>query len=396
MILPYPHIAFPMLTPCNVRVRRPLFFLVGACLAAVLASIFGCATDSGPAAPKGEIRVNLPIVGADVSALPVFERAGVSYRDEKWARGDALVLLREAGMNCFRLRLFVKPDYDGVVVNDLGYTLALARRVKASGAKLLLDIHYSDTWADPSKQFKPADWDKLSFDELCAKVESYTRESVARFAEEGAMPDFIQLGNEITNGMLWPEGHVEFGAPDAAAWDRFAALQAAANKGLMEACAGKPRPAVILHIESTGALARTEWFLDEAARRGVNYDIVGLSYYPQWHGTIDDLSATLDLAAKKSGRPVMVVETAYPWRKSADWSEGAQNLRFPATPAGQNAFAMAVVAALRKVPDGKGIGVVWWYPEAVLNDKVNVWLGGDCALFSDDGRRLPAARMRLE
>jgi arabinogalactan endo-1,4-beta-galactosidase len=340
--------------------------------------------------------VNIPVAGADISALTHFERHGAVYRDARGREGDAIRILMDAGMNCFRLRLFVDPDHDGVVVNDLGYTLALARRIKAAGAKLMLDIHYSDTWADPSKQFRPKSWEGMDFDALCAKVRGYTREVVTRFAENGAMPDSIQLGNEITNGMLWPDGRVEFATPDADAWDRFAALQNAAYDGLAEACDGRALPAVILHIESTGNLPRTAWFLDEAAKRGVRYDILGLSYYPQWHGTMDELSKTLNFASEKSGRPVMVVETAYPWKMTADWSEGRENLAFPATPQGQNAFAMAVVAALRNVPQNRGIGIMWWYPEAVLNPSINVWLGGDCALFSDGGRLLPAAFMRVE
>jgi len=368
-------------------------------LAAALAVVLpGCVTQTPSAqAHVEETPVNIPLAGADVSALPLFERAGTVYRDAKGRDGDALAILRGAGMNAFRLRLFVHPDYDNVVVNDLEYTLALAKRVKATGAKFLLDLHYSDTWADPSKQFVPKAWEGLAFDSLCDKVRSYARVTIAAFAQAGAMPDMVQLGNEITNGMLWPQGRVEHGpAPDPAAWDRFAALQKAAHEGLAQACANRPLPVVVLHIESTGNLPRTEWFLAEAARTGVAYDIVGLSYYPQWHGSIADLSKTLNLAAEKSGRPVMVAEVAYPWKKSADWSEGAENLAFPATPSGQNAFAMAVVRALREVPDGKGIGLFWWYPEAVLNPKINVWLGGDCALFSTDGRLLPAARMRIE
>ncbi len=344
-----------------------------------------------------QAQVNIPLAGADISALPLFERSGTVYRDAQGRDGNAIAILREAGMNAFRLRLFVNPGYDNVVVNDLAYTVALAKRVKVPGAKFLLDIHYSDTWVDPSKQFVPKAWEGLDFAALCDRVRSYTKETIAAFIKADAMPDMVQLGNEITNGMLWPEGRIEFGPdPDPAAWDRLAALQKAAHEGLAQGCAGRSLPAVVLHLESTGNLARTAWYLAEAAQRGVAYDIVGLSYYPQWHGSIADLSQTLNLAAEKSGRPVMVVETAYPWKKSADWSEGAENLAFPATAAGQNAFAMAVVKALREVPGGKGIGLFWWYPEAVLNPKINVWLGGDCALFSTDGRLLPAARMRIE
>ncbi len=355
----------------------------------VCASLFLASCVSPAQEGKGDTSF---VSGADMSALPVFERCGAAYRYRDGVQGDALRIFRAEGLNCFRLRLFVDPTEGGVVCNDLDYTLALARRVKASGAALMLDIHYSDTWADPSKQFLPKAWEGLDFDALCAQVRDYTCDVLARFIEEGLRPDYVQLGNEITNGMLWPQGRVEFAEKDDLdAWQRLGALQRAAAEGFDAACSSGPFPKIILHIESTGNLPRTAWYIESAAANGVRYDILGLSYYPQWHGTLADLSATLNLAAEKSGRPVMVVETAYPWKKSADWSEGAENLAFAPSPKGQRDFTRAVVDAVKAVPEGRGCGVIWWHPESVLVDGVHVWLGGDCALFDDEGRILPAA-----
>ena len=198
------------------------------------------------------------LAGADISALPTFERHGATYRSGR-TPGDALALLRARGVDCFRLRLFVAPNGEGVVNNDLAYTIALAQRVRRSGARLLLDLHYSDTWADPAKQFKPAAWAAQPLPELAATVRTYTAEVFRAFAAAGVAPDYVQLGNEITNGLLWPDGQVEFSRPDdTAAWDRLGTLLRAAHAGLVDAYPHTPPS--ILHLESPHQLERALWF----------------------------------------------------------------------------------------------------------------------------------------
>ncbi|MBN2068381.1 MAG: glycosyl hydrolase 53 family protein [Opitutales bacterium] len=330
------------------------------------------------------------VYGADVSALPVHEAKGAVYRNASGQAADALFLLKEAGMDCMRLRLFVEPDGEGIVTNDLEYTLQLARRIKAAGLSLMLDIHYSDTWADPSHQITPAAWATLSQEDLVSCVESYTREVLERFVNEGLSPEYVQLGNEITNGMLWPSGQVEFGEPDEAAWDRLAALLQAARNGFLQAYGDAPLPVSILHIESTGNLPRTRWYLENVINHQLTYDAVGFSYYPQWHGSFTDLQQTLNLAAEITNKPVMVVETACPWKQMSDWDEEI-SLQHPFSPENQKAFLEKIFRVVRSVPENLGKGVFWWYPEAILTEDLHVWLGGDCALFDDEGRILPAA-----
>lgn len=346
-------------------------------------------------APLATFGSEIPyLVGSDVSALPVYEANGALYRDAAGDPGDALEILREAGSNVFRLRLFVDPVHRGIVTNDLAYTLRLAKRVRASGAFLLLNLHYSDTWADPSKQFKPKAWEHLSFDELLSQVEEYTHAVMRAFIEADLAPEFVQLGNEITNGMLWPDGLIDYAeADDAEAWDRFAALQHAAHRGFRSAfrAAGLELPSSILHIESTGNLERTRWYLDSAAERDLPYDLLGFSFYPEWHGSIADLQATLELAAEESDKPIAVVETAYPWKPGERWKT-IENLDWPLTPEGQRRFLEAVDAVVRSLPDERGRGVLWWHPESILVKDLHAWLGGACALFDDEGRLLPAAR----
>lgn len=330
------------------------------------------------------------LAGADVSALPVFERQGAVYRTGR-TPGDALALLRARGVDCFRLRLFVAPDGEGVVTNDLAYTIALAQRVRRTGASLLLDLHYSDTWADPAKQFKPAAWAALPLPELAATVRTYTAEVLRAFVAAGVAPDYVQLGNEITNGLLWPDGKVEFARPDdTAAWDRLGTLLRAAHAGLADAYPNTPPPPSILHIESPHQLERALWFCRQAESQRVPFDWIGVSYYPEWHGGLAELRAALHALAAEFHKPVLVAETAYPSRPDEHW-RGLPNLHWPLTPAGQRRFVREVVAVVAGVPGGLGAGVLYWHPEAVPVDGLAVWVGGSCGLFDRAGRVLPAA-----
>ncbi|OIR18911.1 arabinogalactan endo-1,4-beta-galactosidase precursor [mine drainage metagenome] len=353
-------------------------------LAALLLS--ACAGAATPPPAPGAF-----LVGADISALPTHENHGAMYLENGHPM-DAVALLRRHGFNAFRLRLFVHPNHEGIVDNDLSYTLALARRVRASGARFLLDLHYSDTWADPSRQSKPASWASLPFTELVRRVRTYTRDTLARFAAEGVTPDYVQIGNEITNGMLWPDGRVDFSkSGDSAAWDRLAQLLKAGADGIDEALPAGKRPAILLHIESVGNLPRTKWWIGNLLSHHVPFDLIGFSYYPEWHGSLTDLRAALDWTATATGRPVLVAETAYPWHPDAHFANIAGRLAFPVTPAGQRSFLDALAATVRAVPGGRGAGVFYWYPEAVPTPDLFVWLGGACALFDQHGELLPAA-----
>lgn len=328
------------------------------------------------------------LIGADVSALPVFEQHGVKYR-KGGAPRDGLVLLREAGMNCFRLRLFVAPNHEGVVTNDLDYTLALAKRVKASGATLMLDFHYSDTWADPGKQYKPAAWAQLPFDALVTTMGDYTRETLARFAREGVTPDYVQIGNEITNGLLWPDGRVEFaeGDKDPAPWQR---LERLLRAGIDAVPVGQGQPKILLQVENPGQKERSLWFLRHVRAAGLRYDLIGMSYYPEWHGSLVQLRDTLTTIAGEFRKPIIVVETAYPWKNDEHWRD-AKHLDWPLTPAGQEQFLKDVLAVVRALPDGLGRGVCYWHPESVSSPSFGAWLDGSCALFDNQGEILPGA-----
>lgn len=217
------------------------------------------------------------ILGADISWVPQEEAKGVKYSDHGVPK-DVLAILKEHGFNTVRLRIFNDPKAPGGYSPQgfcgLDSTLAMARRVKAAGMGLLLDFHYSDNWADPAKQRKPAAWKDLDFAHLTQAVHDYTKDVMARLKAQGTAPDMVQIGNEITPGMLFPDGK-------SSDWDKLAALLKAGIAGAKEAA---PDCRIVLHIDKGGDNEKTRWWVDNALRRGVQFDVLGESCYTRWHG----------------------------------------------------------------------------------------------------------------
>jgi arabinogalactan endo-1,4-beta-galactosidase len=331
-------------------------------------------------------------LGADISALERIEQAGGVFRDGGLP-ADAISILRSMGCNIFRLRIFVNPNHEEVQVNDLDYTVRMAGRIKAAGAKLLLDFHYSDTWADPGRQTTPAAWANLPFDSLEQQVEAYSADVITRLRQAGALPDIVQVGNEIDAGILWPLGRVGGTYDTPTQWDRFTRLLKAGIRGVRSALGSGDSVRILLHYSQGASSGGTQWFFDHIDTYGVPYDIIGLSYYPWWHGPLAYLRDNLRTTALRYGRDVMVVETTHPWR-AGGWEDGATNLgamTWAISPQGQAQFLWDVLDAVATVPNGRGAGVVWWYPEAIQVSGLFVWGGGSLALFDTGGNVLPAA-----
>jgi arabinogalactan endo-1,4-beta-galactosidase len=332
-------------------------------------------------------------LGADISALERIEQAGGVFRDNGQA-GDAIAILRAHGSNGFRLRVFVSPNDSDVQVNDLDYTVRMAGRVKAAGAKLLLDIHYSDTWADPGHQVTSAAWAGLGFDSLEQRVEDYSAEVMTRLEQAGALPDIVQVGNEIDAGMLWSLGQIGgAGADTLVQWQQFTGLLKAGIRGLKSALGPGDTVRIMLHYSQGGSPGGTQWFFDHMNAYNVPYDVIGLSYYPWWHGTLAALQADLQATALLYDKDIMVVETSYPWRADG-WESMVTNgaaMSWSVSPQGQAQFLRDVVAAVAATPGGHGAGVVWWYPEAIEVPGLFIWGGGSLALFDATGNVLPAA-----
>ena len=363
---------------------------VGAALSVALLSASGCRSSSAP--PVDGLATLPALRGADISALERIEQAGGVFRDGGVA-GDAIAILRSHGCNIFRLRIFVNPDHTEVQVNDLDYTVRMAGRIKAAGAKLLLDFHYSDTWADPSRQTTPAAWAALDSAALEQRVESYSASVITRLKEAGALPDIVQVGNEVDAGMLWPFGRVGGADDTPAQWDRFTRLLKAGIRGVRGALGPGDTVRILLHYSQGTSTGGTQWFFDHITQYGVPYDVIGLSYYPWWHGALAYLRTNLQDAAVRYSRDVMVVETTFPWREGGVDASApyASTLAWAATPAGQAQFLSDVLAAAASAPSGHGKGVIWWYPEAIQVPGLFVWGGGSLSLFDASGNLLPAA-----
>ena len=337
----------------------------------------GRAATRAPSATTAALEIPYAI-GADLSFLAQAEARGTTFRDGGVTK-PGLQLFRDHGYNWIRLRLFhTVANSPWPLPNDLAYTMALARQAKAMGYKFLLDYHYSDTWADGDKQFIPKAWETLSTAELVKAVESYTRETVAALREGGAMPDMVQVGNEIAPGMMFPAGKLP------AQWDTFAELLKAGIRGVELGRGAAPRPLIMVHIDKGGDVATTKWFFDNAIKRGVQFDVIGQSYYPWWHGTLLNLRDNLAFMAETYRKPIMLVEVAYNFRPAEYVGKPAP---FPETPDGQREFLEEINRLVMATPYGLGKGVMWWEP-AVEPSPIR-----SRGMFDDAGNALPVVEV---
>lgn len=308
-------------------------------------------------------------VGADLSFLKQAEDRGAVFKDGGEAR-PALQIFKDHGYNWIRLRLFHTPTR---LPNDLEYTIALAQDARKLGYKFLLNYHYSDTWADPGKQFIPKAWEGKSHAELVQAVREYTRDTVQAFRDANALPDMVQIGNEITPGMLWPGGKL----PDN--WDRFAELLKAGVDGVEAGRGDGRKPLIMIHIDRGGDLKTTKAFFDKLHSYDVPYDVIGQSYYPWWHGSLLDLRENLIFMAENYQKDIILVEVAYNWRAAEYRDKPAP---FPETPEGQRQFLEEVQRLVLATPHNRGKGIFWWEP-AVAGPL------GRRGMFDQDGNALP-------
>lgn len=242
------------------------------------------------------------MIGADISWLPELEDIGTKFYENGQEVGG-LKLLKSHGFNYIRLRLFVNPENEKGYSPQKGYcnleqTLAMAKRIKQENMKFLLDFHYSDYWADPQQQYKPKAWQNLSFEQLKDTVESYTKKTLEIFNDSHLMPDMVQIGNEINHGILWPDGHIS-------QLDKLAELLKAGVNGAQAVDADLP---IMMHIALGGQNKEARFWLNNMIARDVTFDIIGISYYPRWHGTLSDLKYNLNDLTQRYHKPINVVE----------------------------------------------------------------------------------------
>lgn len=333
------------------------------------------------------------LLGGDISMLPSYEESKAVYRDSEGKAVKPLEIFSQLGWNAMRVRLFVDPGLapadhkDEGVCQDIGYVKRLGAMIKRAGFRFMLDFHYSDTWADPGKQFMPARWSGVPRTALPDSVYAYTRASLEALVGAGAAPDLIQVGNEISNGMMWPEAKT---SPfDDANQQLFGSLLAAGCRACRDVC---PEAKIIIHTEKAGDWAFTKAFYDRLAT--LDYDVIGLSYYPMWHKAVGVLSATLDsLAVRYPDKPVMIVETAAYYSHANDrWAASPDQYAefYPISIDGQRMFTRELVAELRR--HANVTGLFWWFPEenGSCGSMMGNWINR--GLFDNrTGRLLPAA-----
>ncbi len=305
-------------------------------------------------------------VGGDISLLTKYEEHGAIYYNENGDRiTNMLNYLKSTGLNAMRVRLFVDPSKAGAedqgegVCQDLPYVLALSQRIKAAGFNLLLDIHYSDTWTDPGQHSTPSSWTVTSA--LGDSVYSYTKRVLTAMIAANARPDFIQVGNEVTYGMLWPTGHCYPSGANhgSGTFDNFVNYLKQGIKACREMC---PAAQIVVHTEMSRASNVTSFY---AALNNYNpdFDIIGLSYYPYWHGALNVLDDLLtNLETTYPNKLIQIVETGYPHAYYPSGASYDLQSTWPASEAGQKAFATALVSVLNA--HSRVNGLYWWFPEA--------------------------------
>ncbi len=338
------------------------------------------------------------IAGADFSDLKFFENRGITYKDGGQVQ-DGIQILKNHGINCIRLRLWTSSPAQASADpynygNNTNYTVPLAVRVKNAGLQFMLDFHYSDTWADPGHQTTPAAWAGLTFAQLLPQMRAYNSNTIVTFAAAGAMPDYVQIGNEITYGMLWTNGYLAGPwSSSNPSWIRLGQLMNAAIQGIEDATnvTGAKMPRIIVHIDRGGDWGTTKAYFENLNAQGVPYDIIGESYYPFYHGSPTNLNICLSNAAVEFGKPIIVAEDAFPYTNTCPSAWLSQLFGYPPTPAGQVSFIAALARIVEGVPNHLGAGFVYWGAEYQAASGVNEAGFNTASFFDAGGNVLPVA-----
>ena len=330
--------------------------------------------------------------GIDISWLPEIEKYKKNFFTRARRPMDAIKLMKFQGVKVGRIRVWVDPiDGNG----DLDRAIKLAKRLKKANLQICIDFHYSDTWADPGHQTTPAGWSTTSIDDLEDSVYTYTKRTLRLFKAAGVTPEWVQLGNEITFGMMWPLGYID--GENVTQWQNLSRLHQAATNALREVA---PKAKSILHLHPGGDYNWIKWWLEQADQYNITeYDVIGISFYTQWQGDLTNLQSVLDLIAIERRQKVLVAETAYPWTPTTFGNDvidvsHPQLTGYPYTPTGQANYVKKIQNMLLALPNNRGLGV-WWWEGLATKVEVNstiVWNGGmaNSALVNTDRTALPA------
>ncbi len=359
------------------------------------------------------------VKGMDISTLLEVERLGGKFYNDG-VEMELLSILESYNVNAVRLRLWNNPYTEdgrpyGAGGNDFETTYELAKRALDKHMEFLLDFHYSDFWTDPGKQTVPKAWKGKNVEQLEQAVYEYTKATLLALKEKDAFPTMIQVGNELTNGLLWPYGKV----PE---YDNIAKF---VNAGIRGVRAVDPKVPIMIHLDNGGNNELYRIWFDEFMKRGSDFQIIGLSYYPFWHGSLEDLAKNMNDIAVRYGKELIIAEVSMGFtmedyqtyeklpdekRKGmATKAELAAKVGYPMTPGGQCGFMQDLMTLIKNVPEGKGRGFFYWEPawipvegsgwateEALEYIKEKGPCGNEWAnqaLFDYDGNALPALKL---
>ncbi|MEE2802680.1 MAG: glycosyl hydrolase 53 family protein [Bacteroidota bacterium] len=331
--------------------------------------------------------------GMDLSFLEELEQSGLQFKDENNnVISNNYAYLSSKGVNLVRIRLWLNNP-NGLY--DLDHLKRQALRAQENGMEFLLDFHYSSTWADPGSQRIPSNWSNYSHQELTVAIENYSKNVLQELNDQGTLPKFVQIGNETDNGFLWPIGKIYDSGNEN--WNNYIDLTKAAINGVKRV---SPTSKIIIHKAD---IATSEYFFQQLIYRNVEFDVIGLSYYPWWQTTnLDDIEQKLEELAQSFNQEILLVETAYPftlnWNDNKNNIVGLQNQLIPeygATPVGQRNYLLRIHNTIKNIPKNKGIGFCYWAPDWVaVAPGVSTSTQGssweNLALFNFENRVTPA------
>ena len=331
------------------------------------------------------IKSNQFIKGVDISMLKqVEENGGLFY--ENGNQIDPIQLFKDKGINTARIKIWHTPSLN---YNNLESVLEIADRANSVGLDLLLDFHYSDTWADPSSQTKPSSWVDLTFEILCDSIEQYSRHVITKLKNQNTLPKYVQIGNETDCGLLWPDGYVCDESNNDSQWYKLGTLFMHAINGIKSAIDNQDTLEIISHVSSGG-----NWFFNNLIEQGVDIDILSISYYPMWHGTLADLVQNMDELGNEFQKPVLIVETAYPF--TLQWNDNTNNILgidtqllngYEASEEGQLSFLHDLMSLVEE--NNHGMGICYWAPDWISTNQFgSPW--ENQALFDFYGESLDA------
>lgn len=350
-------------------------------------------TDTGIGKPPdpADTTIQTYYRGVDLSFQPQIEEYQTSYFNEDSLSIDLLPFLASKGVNLVRLRLWHTPQN---IHSGLEEVLDYSLRIKQAGINIHLDIHYSDTWADPGHQIIPQAWENLNFDQINDSIYQYTHDVLKLLRDQNTLPAIVQIGNETNSGFLWDYGKVGGNFDDN--WPNYTTLVKSAIKAVHDIGENNDID-IMIHF---AGFQGNEWFFDNLEQYNVDFDIIGLSYYSRWHGTdFDEVEDKIISFSQQFSKKIMIVETGYPWTlgwndwTNNNWGDESQLItEFPATPEGQKSMMEALDMVIKSIDNDRGIGFCYWAPDWVAYKGPEATDGSvweNVAIFDFDHKILP-------